>query len=59
MDYQNTTYTSKTFEHDGVTITVRRPVLDDIEREKRRKQIVDSLGHSLRDYLTATNRKEK
>ena len=47
----NETYISKTFTHNGVTITVRRPVLSDGEREKRRKQIVDSLGHSLRDYL--------
>lgn len=51
MDCQSTTYTSKTFEHNGVIITVRRPVLSDGEREKIRKQIVDSLGHSLRDYL--------
>lgn len=48
---ESTSYTSKTIEYNGVTITVRRPVLDDCEREKRRKQIVDSLGHSLREYL--------
>lgn len=47
----NETYISKTIKHGQVTITIRRPVLDDSEREKRRKQIVDSLGHSLRDYL--------
>ena len=47
----STAYTSKTIQHGNVTITIRRPVLDDGEREKRRKQIVDSLGHSLRDYL--------
>lgn len=51
---ESTTYISKTFTHNGVTITVRRPVLDDAEREKRRKQIVDGLGHSLRDYLRRT-----
>lgn len=45
------TYISKTLTYNGVTITVRRPVLDDGEREKRRKQIVDGLEHSLRDYL--------
>lgn len=44
-------YISKTIMHGNITITVRRPVLDDDEREKRRKQIVDGLGHSLRDYL--------
>ena len=48
------TYISKTINHGNVTITIRRPVLDDGEREKRRKQIVDSLGHSLRDYLRRT-----
>lgn len=45
------TYISKTLNFNGVTITIRRPVLDDGEREKRRKQIVDGLEHSLRDYL--------
>ena len=45
------TYISKTITHGNITITVRRPVLDDSEREKRRKHIVDSLGHSLKDYL--------
>lgn len=44
-------YISKTITHGNITITVRRPVLNDGEREKRRKHIVDSLGHSLRDYL--------
>ena len=47
----NTTYISKTIQHNNITITIRRPVLDDAERKKRQKQIVDSLGHSLRDYL--------
>ena len=47
----NETYISKTIKHGNITITVRRPVLDDCEREKRAKQIVDGLGHSLRDYL--------
>lgn len=50
----NETYISKTIQHGNVTITIRRPVLDDAEREKRRKQIVDGLGHSLRDYLRRT-----
>lgn len=45
------TYISKTMNHNGVTITIRRPDLDEAEREKRREQIVDGLGHSLRDYL--------
>lgn len=45
------TYISKTITHGQVTITIRRPVLSDGEREKRRKQIVDGLEHSLRDYL--------
>lgn len=53
------TYTSKTIQHGNVTITIRRPVLSDGEREKRKKHIVDSLSSSLREYLTATNRKEK
>ena len=44
-------YISKTLKHGNITITIRRPVLDDGEREKRTKQIVDGLGHSLRDYL--------
>ncbi len=48
---ESTTYISKTLKHGQVTITIRRPVLDDAEREKRRKQIVDGLGHSLRDYF--------
>ena len=47
----NETYISKTLKHGNITITVRRPVLDDDEREKRVKQITDGLGHSLRDYL--------
>lgn len=47
----NTTYTSKTIQHGNVVITIRRPVLSDGEREKRRKHIVDSLSCSLRDYL--------
>lgn len=47
----NETYISKTITHGQVTITIRRPVLSDGEREKRRKQIVDGLEHSLRDYL--------
>ena len=53
------TYTSKIVQYGNVTITIRRPILDDGEREKRKKQIVDSLSCSLRDYLTATSRKEK
>ena len=48
---ESTTYISKTIKHGNVTITVRRPVLDEAELEKRRKQIVDGLEHSLRDYL--------
>ena len=48
---ENTTYISKTINHGNVTITIRRPVLSDGEREKRKKQIVDSLSCSLRDYL--------
>lgn len=55
----STTYTSKTIQYGNVTITIRRPVLSDGEREKRKKQIVDGLNCSLRDYLTATSRKEK
>ena len=47
----NETYISKTIQHGNVTIIIRRPVLSDGEREKRRKQIVDGLNHSLRDYL--------
>ena len=45
------TYISKTIKHGQVTITIARPVLDESEREKRTKQIVDSLEHGLRDYL--------
>ena len=45
------TYTTKTIHHNGATIVVRRPNIDEVEREKRVKQIVDSLGYSLRDYL--------
>lgn len=48
---KSTTYTSKTIQHNNITITIRRPVLDESEREKRAKQITDSLSHSLRDYL--------
>ena len=44
-------YISKTLSYGQVTITVRRPVLDDSERTKREKQTIDSLEHSLRDYL--------
>lgn len=50
----STTYTSKTLEHKNVTITIRRPVLERGEREKRAKQIVDGLSCSLRDYLLQT-----
>jgi hypothetical protein len=45
------TYISKTVKYGHITITVRRPILDESEREKRSKQIVDGLEHSLRDYL--------
>lgn len=45
------TYTSKTIIHGNVTITIRRPVLSDGELEKRKKQIIDGLSCSLRDYL--------
>lgn len=48
---QKNGYISKTVKYGQVTITVRRPVLDDGEREKQQKQIVDGLEHSLRDYL--------
>lgn len=48
---ESTTYTSKTVNYGNVTITVRRPVLNDCEREKRTKQIVGGLERSLRDYL--------
>ena len=48
---ENTTYISKTLKCGQVTITVRRPVLDNGEREKRTKQIVDGLECGLRDYL--------
>ena len=51
MTAEKKAYISKTLSFNGATITIRRPVLDDGEREKRRKQIVDGLGHSLRDYL--------
>jgi hypothetical protein len=47
-------YISKALKHGNITITVRRPVLVDGEREKRTKQIVDGLEHSLRDYLRRT-----
>lgn len=47
----STAYTSKTIQHGNVIITIRRPVLSDGEREKRKKHIVDSLSCSLRDYL--------
>lgn len=51
LEGQSTAYTSKTIQHGNVTITIMRPVLSDGEREKRKKQIVESLGNSLRDYL--------
>lgn len=51
MEATKSGYISKTVKHGQVTITIRRPVLDDCEREKRKQQIVDGLGHSLRDYL--------
>lgn len=47
----STAYTSKTINHGNVTITIRRPVLDRGESEKRKKQIVEGLSCSLRDYL--------
>lgn len=50
----STTYTSKTITHGNVIITIRRPNLDDGEREKRKKHIVDGLSCSLRDYLLKT-----
>ena len=48
---EQNTYISKTLKHGNITVTIRRPVLDDCERTKREKQIVDGLEHSLRDYL--------
>lgn len=48
---EQTTYISKTLNYNGVTITIRRPVMDESERDKRVKQITEGLGHSLRDYL--------
>lgn len=48
---QKTEYESRTIKYGQVTITVHRPVLDDAERAKRKQQIVDGLGYSLRDYL--------
>jgi hypothetical protein len=45
------TYISKTVKYGQVTITVRRPDLDEDEQTKRKEQIVDNLEHSLRDYL--------
>lgn len=51
MEATKNGYISKTVKHGQATITIRRPVLDDGEREKRKQQIVDGLGHSLRDYL--------
>ena len=54
MEATKNGYISKTVKHGQVTITIRRPVLDDGEREKRKQQIVDGLGHSLRDYLRRT-----
>ena len=50
----STAYTSETIVHGNVTITIRRPVLSEGEREKRKKQIVDGLSCSLRDYLQRT-----
>lgn len=50
----STTYTSKIIMHNGVTITIRRPVLERGESEKRAKQIADGLSSSLRDYLLKT-----
>lgn len=50
----NTNYTSKTITRGNVIITIRRPILDDGEREKRKKQIVEGLSCSLRDYLQKT-----
>ncbi len=50
----STAYTSKTITRGNVTITIRRPVLDRAEREKRAKHIVDGLSCSLRDYLQRT-----
>ena len=52
---ESTTYTSKTIQHGNVTITIRRPVLSDGEREKRKKDIVESLSCSLRGYLNKCN----
>lgn len=52
----STAYTTKTIQHGQITITIRRPVLSDGEREKRRKHIVDSLSCSLRDYLQQTTK---
>lgn len=48
---EQNTYIIKTLTYNGATITIRRPIMDEAEREKRVKQIVDGLGHSLRNYL--------
>lgn len=51
MEAAKNGYISKIVKYGQATITIRRPILDECEREKRTKQIVDGLGHSLRDYL--------
>ena len=44
-------YISKTVKQGNITITIRRPVLDNSERNQRKQQITDSLERGLVDYL--------
>jgi hypothetical protein len=44
-------YRTKTIQHGSCTIIVHRPVLTEQERTKREKQIQDSLGRGLSEYL--------
>lgn len=48
---QQQTYISKTLKKGSVTVTIRRPVMGEDERTKRKHQIEDNLGRSLSDYL--------
>lgn len=36
-------YTTKTYKGDGWTVIVKRPILNEVEKEKREKQVIETL----------------
>jgi hypothetical protein len=45
-------YITKTIKHGPATVTLHKPDLEPNERDKRERQTIEILSHSLRGYLT-------